>query len=92
MAGCGGKPPVGSGASPCFRPRLRPRLAPAVASATGTETDPTRTDPPLRGATPEIGPVDREEILVENGQFREVNHAQGRVRWVGGWVVILELF
>jgi len=33
MAGCGGKPPVGSGASPCFRPRLRPRLAPAVASA-----------------------------------------------------------
>ena len=57
----------GQGTSPCFRPRLRPRLALAVASATGTETDPTRADPPLRGATPEIESVDREEILVENG-------------------------
>ena len=44
------------------RPRLRTQTA-----RHRTQTGPTWADPPQGEATPEIGPVGREEILVENG-------------------------
>jgi len=60
------KPPVGSGG----KPLLPPEVATAIGArgrfrtATTTQTDPTRTDPPLRGATPELESVDRDAIRV----------------------------
>jgi hypothetical protein len=61
-----GQPPIGGGLLP-------PEVATAIGArgrfrtATTTQTDPTRTDPPLRGATPELESVDRDAILDENG-------------------------
>ena len=61
-----GQAPIGGGLLP-------PEVATAVGArgrfrtATTTQTDPTRTDPPLRGATPELESVDRDASLDENG-------------------------
>jgi hypothetical protein len=60
------EPPVGSG----HKALLPPEVATAIGArrrfrtATTTQTDPPRTDPPLRGATPEIESVDRDAIRV----------------------------
>ena len=89
MAGCGGKPPVGSGG----KPLLPPVIATAV-SARGRFRDrngdrPDSDGPPLRGPRPRSSRSITRRSSSKMGQFREVSHAQGRVRWVGGWVVIL---
>jgi hypothetical protein len=82
MAGCGGKPPVGSGPQrgACFRPRLRPRLAPAVAAATATAPPrlPITVDGQLLDQLVDAISVDKQLGEVVLDEDREIS----RRRWV----------